>query len=794
MEGEKDKAIGSNQNRGVENNVAGVNYGNQITIFQPATVPEERDRLEQLLLKAVGSEVESRLNQSLHNRIYIELDKEQDPKQVRTPWDMELKTGKGDREQLPKGTKIESIFDRSDINGQLLILGAPGSGKTTTLLELAKVLVARARENSSFPVPVLLNLSSWKEDKQSIAAWMVEALKPKYGVRIDIGRGFVEDVRILPLLDGLDELASDRQESCVNRINEFLEQWPSDLLVCSRTEEYQHYALQLGLRGSVVLHPLRLEQIRDYVVQSQGESLWQLLAAEPDLLELGKIPLMLNIMVVARGKLDFQHWQKLASSAERLNYLFDAYIDTMLGRPASKPPVPNLTLRWLGWLATKLIQENQTEFLIERIQPYWLNQNAQRLIYALIVGLIVGLIGGSIGVIILGLIAFLIAGLISVPIAGMIVGLTAWVVSGLLYGLDLALKELNLVLNQEPIQKCKTKTADTLQWNFNDRKKSLIENLIIGLRLGSIAGLSLGVSLALTAAIVAGTIAGPIARLSLKRILILLILVLSLGLIVGLIIGLFQGLILGLTVWHIEKISTTKTPEALQSNFDNRYKKSFVKRLILDLTFELNRGSVSFFKEVLQIKTTEALQWNFNKCKKLPILFWPIVMMLAGIIIPAIVSKQINYPIQGAILWFIVGLIHWLTQGFSSPEVANKTIPNQGIRQTLINSRFLSILSYLPIVLLLSIFFQIQGDNFEWFLPFIAGLVLALIFGISLCRAFIQHFALRLVLWWNGYAPWNYAKFLDYATDRLLMQRVGGGYRFLHRLLQEHFAKRYEAR
>ena len=55
----------------------------------------------------------------------------------------------------------------------------------------------------------------------------------------------------------------------------------------------------------------------------------------------------------------------------------------------------------------------------------------------------------------------------------------------------------------------------------------------------------------------------------------------------------------------------------------------------------------------------------------------------------------------------------------------------------------------------------------------------------------IQHFSLRIVLWFSGYIPWNYARFLDYATNRLFLQRVGGEYRFIHRLLQEHFAQMY---
>ena len=39
-----------------------------------------------------------------------------------------------------------------------------------------------------------------------------------------------------------------------------------------------------------------------------------------------------------------------------------------------------------------------------------------------------------------------------------------------------------------------------------------------------------------------------------------------------------------------------------------------------------------------------------------------------------------------------------------------------------------------------------------------------------------------------GYIPWNYARFLDYAVEHLLLQKIGGGYMFIHRLMLEHFA------
>jgi hypothetical protein len=70
----------------------------------------------------------------------------------------------------------------------------------------------------------------------------------------------------------------------------------------------------------------------------------------------------------------------------------------------------------------------------------------------------------------------------------------------------------------------------------------------------------------------------------------------------------------------------------------------------------------------------------------------------------------------------------------------------------------------------------------------IAGLLAGLLAG---GMSTIQHVVLRLWLIRNGSTPWNYVKFLDYAADRILLRKVGGGYMFIHRMLLEYFAARY---
>lgn len=61
-----------------------------------------------------------------------------------------------------------------------------------------------------------------------------------------------------------------------------------------------------------------------------------------------------------------------------------------------------------------------------------------------------------------------------------------------------------------------------------------------------------------------------------------------------------------------------------------------------------------------------------------------------------------------------------------------------------------------------------------------------LTFGGYAC---LSHGSLRLVLWHVGALPLSTIRFLDYASERLLLRRVGGGYIFVHGLLQEYFAE-----
>ena len=156
-----------------------------------------RQGTEKILLQQVKSEIDERLSTSLHSATFINLGKEKQNSQVQRNWDAEVKVGQQQRVAVEPGTSIVDVFDQSNIAGKLLILGAPGSGKTTTLLELAEILVQRATISQDNPIPVLLNLSSWKNN-QSFDQWFIQENKSKYGVREEITQQWLENYQLLP--------------------------------------------------------------------------------------------------------------------------------------------------------------------------------------------------------------------------------------------------------------------------------------------------------------------------------------------------------------------------------------------------------------------------------------------------------------------------------------------------------------------------------------------------------------------------------------------------------------------
>jgi predicted NACHT family NTPase len=90
------------------------------------------------------------------------------------------------------------------------------------LLQLARDLIVRAEQDECFiePVPVVFNLSTWSQD-ETLLGWLATELSTKYQIPRRIGRPWLEQNRLLPLLDGLDEVNLADRIACVKAINAF---------------------------------------------------------------------------------------------------------------------------------------------------------------------------------------------------------------------------------------------------------------------------------------------------------------------------------------------------------------------------------------------------------------------------------------------------------------------------------------------------------------------------------------------------------------------------------------------
>lgn len=139
-----------------------------------------------------------------------------------------------------------------------------------------------------------------------------------------------------------------------------------------------------------------------------------------------------------------------------------------------------------------------------------------------------------------------------------------------------------------------------------------------------------------------------------------------------------------------------------------------------------------------------------------------------------------------------MGLLFGLSVGlFSIPLPTNVRLkPNQGTRTSGRNALRLSLVFFLLFGLLFGlILVPLYGPIYGLLYGPVAGLLLGLSAGLgSGGRAYCQHYVLRWFLAQSRTLPWRAVAFLEEATNCILLQRVGGGYRFIHSLLQEYFA------
>ncbi len=159
---------------------------------------------------------------------------------------------------------------------RLVIVGAPGSGKTVLAVELLVALLAdRAggEQDKRRRVPVLLNLSSW-DTRQPLKEWFTRHLVTTYQMRKTTAQRLVDGHWILPILDGLDEMDAGNGGGSAAEAMRQLNVYASygslaPLVLTCREEEYLRLAGpdHHGIKDAAIVHlkPLSADQVATYL-------------------------------------------------------------------------------------------------------------------------------------------------------------------------------------------------------------------------------------------------------------------------------------------------------------------------------------------------------------------------------------------------------------------------------------------------------------------------------------------------------------------------------------------------
>ncbi len=497
-------------------------------------------------------------------------------------------------------------------------------------------------------------------------------------------QGEVINVTVYDKVD-VPGLGGRQTSSSVHALNQFIqEHGQTEMVVCSRIRDYEALSARLKLQGAICIQSLTPEQINQYLERAgtQLEAVKTVLQEDTALQELAKSPLTLSVMTLAYQGISIEDLPNRGSVEEHHQHLFNAYIERMFKRRgASERYSKAQAMRWLTWLAKMMSQKSQTVFLIERMQPTWLQTKVQIITYR---------IGG---ILLSGLLGLMIDWLNPISL----LAITVFIVF--------------LIERMHP--------------TWLQTKVQIITYRIGGILLSGLIGI-----------IVYGL--SPISSL----------------------LGIYDGLICGLICG-------------------------------------LGRA---------EIRTIETFQWSWKKARMNLIngltsglILGLVILPFIGLMLWKIGDGRIGGEPMLWLLWLMIrwlnlgisfGLIFVLIRGLKGSEIEAKTIPNQGIKRSILNALVVGLLVGAIVG------FIILPVSIPLVVGRILGVSVGLIFGLIIGgliigggKACIQHFSLRLILYYKGFIPWNYARFLDYATDRIFLQKVGGGYIFIHRLLLEHFAQ-----
>ncbi|AOX03140.1 hypothetical protein BJP34_30155 [Moorena producens PAL-8-15-08-1] len=272
----------------------------------------------------------------------------------------------------------------------VILLGAPASGKTTLMNYVAVMLAQKQPEAIGLApdldwLPILIDMRDWAEYSNISILEYARQFAEKNLLVKSLPKGFfehwLEDGRTVILLDGLDQVTEPAKgEQVVGQIKDFIQQCPNNwvIITCDNSnypnsnfpgeflwnEKFYHYQLQLFDDSKIeeFIQRWYYSQIQDKAeAQRLKESLSNLLSEHEQIRKLARHPLLLTIITLI-------HRYHFRLPLERYQ-LYDQAVDMLLtswdNQPDISPDISNNhKLKYLGL--------NDCRRLMERL-GYWMH-------------------------------------------------------------------------------------------------------------------------------------------------------------------------------------------------------------------------------------------------------------------------------------------------------------------------------------------------------------------------------------------------------------------------------------
>ena len=339
-------------------------------------------------------------------------------------------------------------------SGRLVVLGRAGSGKTILTIRFVLGLLAVSNPaGPADPVPVIFSVGSWNPGTTALRDWLIEQLlrdHPGLGAPgpdgSSLAAALVENGRILPVLDGFDEIGEGQRRPALAALNATT----LSLLVTSRVDEYRAAVEStdvLTSAGAVVLTDLTPDDLAGYLPRTTRREVWAPVLAEVranpggDLAAVLTTPLMVGLARTIYSDTPDHDPAELLDYPTRdaiERHLLGSFVPTVYRHQ----PVDRVE-HWLGFLAhhlDRLGTHDLAWWQLGNRMPGWLRM--------VVSGSVLGIAAGLPAALLIGLVHMmgigtpdsgLATGLSAALAAGPAEGLAASLTIGLVHGAVLAL-------------------------------------------------------------------------------------------------------------------------------------------------------------------------------------------------------------------------------------------------------------------------------------------------------------------------------------------------------------------